>query len=330
MKKDPLMLHKDRFPGGAVLVLLPSILAFAFCGGKDGRGGSAAPANAAGADKSKVVLQVEGRSYTNNDFKNYLESVRGSSRDDDLSDEAMSRLFDRFVDDRLVLVSAAKNGLKPTAQEKREYWNSSGKQDAAGTTRPEDLPDDYFESLIIEKYMNEVSRGVTASDEDIKAYYEGHKKEYLLPERIKVSQIVVSTEEKAVGIVKKLRDSGEEEFRTLAAVESIGPEATRGGVMGTFKPGELPAEMEKVVSSMSPGRLSRVVESPYGYHIFRLDARYQPQLRPIAEVADRIKADILGIRVEEAMAVHLKSLKEMLTWSRQTENLFFTYRESEK
>ena len=269
------MLHKNRFPGGAIVVLLPSILAFAFCGGKGERNGSASAANVGGVDTSKVILQVEGRSYTNNDFKTYLESVRGS-KGGGFSDEVMSRLFDRFVDDRLVLVSAAKNGLKPTAQEKREYWNSSGKQDTAGTARPEDLPDDYFESLIIEKYMNEVSRGVTASNEDIKAYYEEHKKEFLLPERIKVSQIVVSTEEKAVGIVKKLRDGGEEEFRTLAAVESIGPEATRGGVMGTFKPGELPTEMEKVVSSMSPGQLSRVVESPYGYHIFRLDARYQP------------------------------------------------------
>ncbi len=329
MKKiDRLMLHNTRFPKGALLVVLPCLLAF--CGGKGENGGGPGAGLPAGAGfGDKTVLQVEGRSYNNRDFKDYLESVHGMKAEG-LTAEVMSRLFDHFIDDRLVIESAAKRGLKLTAEEKRDYWRSSGKQESAGASRPEDLPESEFEPLIIEKYMNDVATGVAASDEEIRAYYEAHKKEYLLPERVKVSQIVVPDEDKAVSILRRLRDSGEDDFRKVAATESVGPEAARGGVMGTFRAGELPAEMEKAILGLSEGQLSRVVESPYGFHIFRLDARYHPQLRPMGEVAVRIKADLLGRKVEEAMAAHLKSLKEMLSWKAHTENLFFNYRESEK
>lgn len=323
------MLRMRIFPVKKGVLLVVATCALAFCSGRNSR--AAASSNGLKNERtaSAVILKIEGRAFSNRDFRAELES---NYRDkvDGLTPETLSRLFDGYVDGKIIFAAARKKGLTLTPEEKREYWTSSGQSGTGSSMRPEDMPDEKFEDLLVEKYIAGVTRDVTVMPDEINAYYESHKKDFLLPERVKVSQIVVPTEEKAVEILRRIKDSDEEGFRKAAAAESSGPEAASSGVMGVFKPGELPKDMEKVIFGLSEGEVSRVVESPYGYHIFRLDKKYPPQLRPVDEVAERIKTGILGRKVEEAMAVHLKGLKDTLDWRSLPENLFFTYRGSEK
>jgi len=301
------MLQRKEIPAGKFALIVVSVLVSAFCSGKESRDEVCQP----GLDEhlaNETVLEVESRVYKNADFVDYLKSVYGNGYEN-LTPEVMSRLLDRFVDERILLEGAVRKGIKVSPEEERA---------------------DRLDTVLIEKYIQEVVRDISVSDAEVESYYESHKKDFLLPERIKVSQIIVPTEEKAVEILRRSQDSDEEEFRRLASTESAGPEAARGGVMGIFKPGELPYDMEKVIFGLKEGEISRIVESPYGFHIFRLDSRNQPQLRPVSEVSGEIKAAILEAKVEETMDGHIKSLKETLDWHIHIGNLFFTYQESEK
>jgi len=168
-------------------------------------------------------------------------------------------------------------------------------------------------------------RDIHVDEAEILGYYEQHKKEFLHQGRVQVSQILVDTEEKAVSVLRRLERTGETEFRTIAREESLGPEAAKGGVMGVFQPGDLPADMEKVIFALDEGRTSQVVESSYGFHVFRLDRKYPPALQAETEAAPEIGKRILAQKMKDALAVHLAGLRDTLSWQAFPENLFFTY-----
>jgi len=82
-----------------------------------------------------------------------------------------------------------------------------------------------------------------------------------------VSQILVKSSDLAVELQQKLGQADEQSFRQAARDYSEAPDAYKGGLMGVFKPGDLPYDMEKVIFALEEGKISRVFQSAYGYHI---------------------------------------------------------------
>jgi parvulin-like peptidyl-prolyl isomerase len=100
--------------------------------------------------------------------------------------------------------------------------------------------------------------------------------------------------------------------------------------MGVFQQGELPADMEKVIYALDEGRTSQVVESSYGYHIFRLDRKFPPALLSASEAAPAIQERLMAQKTKEALATHLAGLKDTLSWEARPQNLFFGYQRSDE
>ena len=280
-------------------------------------------------DRGRTVLNVEGSAYTALDFDRYVRANAGKVK---LSDLSLSRLFDKFVEEKLLLEGARRQGVFMTPEEKKDYLaklaGESPPEDAAVPT-PREQDESRFDKPLIDKYTYPLLKDIRAQDQEVQAYYEEHKRDFLLPERVKVSQVLLETEEKAVEVLRNLENAVEEEFRRVAQEESAGPEAFKGGEMGVFKNGDLPYEMEKVIFALEEGKLSRVVESSYGYHIFRLDKKFPPELLSEAEAAPSIRIRILDGKVKEALASHLEGLKRSLTWSSHPKKLNFTYQRNE-
>ena len=279
-----------------------------------------------GKPRGRPVLRVESRDVYNADFRAYLEAT--GAADKGLPPESLSRLFDRFTDEMILLEAARERAISLTEDEKREYLAKLAVDaiGAAGDGRAEPVPTEgAFDRLLVEKYIFLVVRDARVEEAEIHDYYEGHKKDFLVQGRIQVSQILVDTEEKAVSVLRRLDRAGEPEFRKIALEESIGPEAPKSGVMGVFQQGDLPADMEKVIFSLDEGRTSQVVESAYGFHIFRLDRKYPPALRDESEAAAEIQKRILAQKMKDALALHLAGLKDTLSWQAIPENLFFAY-----
>lgn len=278
----------------------------------------------------KPVLRIEDLEFTNFDFRTHIENS-GVESASDLPEESLSRLFDRFVDEKILLAAALQRNISLSEDEKREYLArlATGSEAGQGAgARSAVPPERQFERLLVEKYTYTLIRDIQVDDAEIEESYERNKRDYLVPERVQVSQILVDTEEKAVSVLRRLERTGEAEYRKIAREESMGPEASRDGVMGVFKPGDLPADMERVIFSLSEGRTSLVVESAYGFHVFRLDKKFPPALRPLGEAAPAVRSRLLTQKIKEAVAAHLEGLKDALTWQTLPENLFFRYQRS--
>jgi len=283
--------------------------------------------------KSEIILMIGQSNFLNSDFEKYLTRVAG----DDfrtLPEESLSRLFDDFIDEKILLEAAKMQQISLSKEEEKNFLARLAR--ASLPSEDNDLLDDQmnisqnlYEELIIEKYIVGLVKDIEVTEEEIQNYYQLHQRDFLKPERIKLSQILAKTEDKAIEILDAVKNENEEFFRITAMENSIGVEAIKGGEMGVFEMGQLPYEMEKVVFSLKEGEISRVFESSYGYHIFRLDKKFGPELISLEEASSDIRIKVLDEKIKDYVSNHLMELKARLDWSKHPEKLTFPYQRNQ-
>jgi len=313
------------------MALLPVVLWAALwtsaCRSKTPAGDTASPGGKTAPDEDQIVLRIGSVAYQAADFRRTIEETVGGGVQE-LDAVTLSNLFDQFVDDKILLSAAAERGVSLSIEEKRAYLENAEEgtwteEEKAALLASDSGP--LVDKMRIDKYIRELSRDITVGDDEVKAYYDSQPGEFFLPERVQVSQILLPTESEAVETWEKARFSDEEGFRALAREQSVGPEASNGGEMGVFQRGQLPADMEAAVFSMAEGEVSPVVESSYGYHIFRLDRKLLPEQVPFESAARSIRQKILDLKTEAAARRQLEELKKSVDWEVFPENLFFPY-----
>ena len=123
---------------------------------------------------------------------------------------------------------------------------------------------------------------VRVSDDEIRAYYDTHKKQFNRPGSAKVSiltipRAVTAADSAAVrnhALAVRARIVGGEKFEDVAKAESADSgSAANGGALGTNPKGRFVPPFETALAALKPGELSQPVLTPFGYHLIRLDAR---------------------------------------------------------
>ena len=126
---------------------------------------------------------------------------------------------------------------------------------------------------------------VPVSEQDVNEAFEKSKGN--LPKRpatVTFRQIVVpalaspsakaAARAKADSLVIEIRKGGD--FEQIAKRESMDPSSKElGGDLGWNRRGQMVAEFDRWMFALAPGQLSPVIETPFGFHIIRVD-RVQP------------------------------------------------------
>ncbi len=273
-----------------------------------------------------IILRVQDEFYFNADFEKHLKTIVGDEFKT-LDLVSLSRLIDNFSEDKMLLAAAGNSNLSVSKQEQVQYIAK-----VLRSSLPEkDIPLDeketqsILERLLIEKYIHEMVKDIEVEQDEIREYYDLNKRNFLRPERVSVSQILLDSEEKAVEIFDRVSGSPKVVFRKIAKEVSIGVEAANGGHLGIFEMSQLPAEMEKVIFSLKEGETSQVVESAYGFHIFHLDEKLEPELEVLEKVSTDIRLKILDQKIKQFVSSHLLELKDTMDWDFYPNNLSFPY-----
>jgi len=87
----------------------------------------------------------------------------------------------------------------------------------------------------------------------------------------RASHILVKDRSSAEDILKRVKQGAS--FESLAKEHSTCPSKSRGGDLGWFGPGKMVAEFESAVKKLSPGSVSDVVQTQFGYHIVKCTGR---------------------------------------------------------
>lgn len=274
-----------------------------------------------------IILRIQDEYYFNADFEKHLQLIVG---DEFMALDlvSLSRLIDSFLEDKMFLSAARNRGISVSLQEQKQYLAKASND---SLPNEKDIPLDemeiqsLLERFLIEKYIYEKVKNIEVEQDEIKDYYDLNKREFLRPERMSVSQILLDTEEKAVEVFERVRGSSEGVFQQVAKEVSLGVEAAKGGHLGIFEMNQLPAEMEKVIFSLKEGETSQVVESAYGFHIFRLDEKLEPELEAQKNVSTDIRIKILDLKIKQFISQHLLELKDSMDWEFYPKNLSFPY-----
>jgi len=165
------------------------------------------------------------------------------------------------------------------------------------------MADEYVRSAIKEK-------GRAPGFGDIRAYFEAHPDEFKSEDRVKWLDIFISlskhpTPEAARTHAEHVfRQAGggmkggavsDTDFIALVKQYDNGLAAGAGGVGVGSKRGEIqPPELERIVWSLAPGKLSEPIQTPTGFHIVKVVERDQAGMMPFdLKVQNRIREKLL-------------------------------------
>jgi len=214
-------------------------------------------------------------------------------------------VLDQLVERRLLLAEAAKAGVSVTDRELDEALRARARAlDGEARRDPEAveaLRDRVREDLTLDRYLvREVAARVAVAPEDAQRWYEQHASEFRRPDQVRCSQLTVPTREEAAAL--KIQLNRGSDFARVAREQSTSVDRARGGDLGWFGRGQMPAEFEKACFSLRRGEVSDTVQSPYGFHLFKLVERREGSQIPFAEVEAQIDLRLRRERVAAAQA----------------------------
>lgn len=318
-----------RLPIITVIVLVAALAVFLFMRSEE------QPSRVADIPPSeRVVAEVNGRPITARMFQEQYDRFMQRIHIPDTSSpgalmELKVSFLNKLIETELLKQEAELRTLSVSEEELDREINLL-KQDYPKDTlnevleriglQLEEWKKDRMEKLLIDKLIEqEIDSVIYVSDQDVEEYYKANIKEFKQPLMVRARQIVVATEDEAKSIRSRIRRG--EDFAEMAMRFSLSPDAEQGGDLGIFAKGQMPEEFDKIVFRYRVGSVSRVVKSPYGFHIFKVEDRIRPRTQALEEVSEQIRQKIFQGRQESFFNEWLNQLKEQAQITVYPENL---------
>jgi peptidyl-prolyl cis-trans isomerase SurA len=186
----------------------------------------------------------------------------------------------------------------------------------------EDLMDRMRQQFMTQAVIGQqVSSRIAVSREEVQAYYDEHKDDFVRSEGVRLAEILISnesatTEAALAEVEKKARDvharvARGERFDEMARRFSDS-EASKeqGGDIGIFRRGVLQKEIEDEVFAANPGYITKLMPVARGWLILKVNGRYSEGLAELEEVEEEIRNILIGPRYQPAIREYLASLRE--------------------
>ncbi|HEX9860553.1 MAG TPA: peptidyl-prolyl cis-trans isomerase [Nitrospirota bacterium] len=273
------------------------------------------------AGHGTVLATVNGEAVTLDQLRYRMKFLNlgfpNISSQDQEAGEAGLEALTQLIEETVYLQEAAKAGIAVSGKEVDERLKSALSDYPDGTFNAtlksnhltmEDFRHDITRKLTIEKLIDsEVYSHVKVEDQELKKYFDGHKGDFSRPGQVRARQIVVEDEAMAHSILEKIRKGAD--FAAVAKESSLSPDAEAGGDLGYFSKGDMPPEFEDVVFRLKPGQLSPVVQTPYGYHIFKVEDVRPPSNPGFEDVKDQVRQKIAAVKGEDDYMAWQEALK---------------------
>ncbi len=246
------------------------------------------------------LMQGANTAITSADVLKNIENMPSHVRADILSDPAkMRQLIGNLYLRRALSVQAERVGLA----------KDSGVQFQLNTAR---------ESILAEAQIARIADAATpdaaAVDKLIKSIYKAEPDRFSTPAQTQARHILIKgtgadSRAQAEKLLTQLRAGGN--FEDLARQYSADPgSAAKGGDLGFFPKGRMVEPFEKALDALTnPGDLSPIVESTFGFHIIRLEARKPATQQSFEEVQEQLRAETVAKIQQDARLKEVNRLQ---------------------
>jgi parvulin-like peptidyl-prolyl isomerase len=281
------------------------------CSGKNGTG-----------EHGKPVIRVDDHVLTLSEFNAFFEPLKMSYGTEENGEdhglrEARARFLLELIEEMIILRRAEELNLQISPGELQEALDAiEGDYDEEGLQKMfmkqaislEAWKERARRQLLVEKVLNrDLNVHITVTPDEIRQYYDEHREEWRRGEQVRVRQILLSSKKQAQEVLKKVRKG--EDFAELAEQYSTAPESSQGGDLGYVQRGNLPASLEKPIFSLTEGKVSSVIKTPYGYHIFKVIEKRKAGKQTMDDWIEEIKERIKKQKLETAYGPWLTELR---------------------
>jgi parvulin-like peptidyl-prolyl isomerase len=267
----------------------------------------------------RTVITVGNRKVSSDEVKRDLKRM---TFDMDIGAQDMQAVMEPFlsklVDYYLILEYGREKGIHLSERElesavreiKKDYSEKDFQETLLrGFIDFEDWKAALGEQLLIRKIVNRAMENMKpVSFEEIKTYYNSHQEEFRVPLMVRFRQIVTSTREEAEKALKRLNHG--EDMGSIIDEFMKAQGKQYGGEVDWVAKGDLDESVEKVVFSLPVGKVSGVVQTPYGFHLFEVLERRPEGMKSLPEAVKEIELKLEREKQEAFMTQWLKGLRE--------------------
>jgi peptidyl-prolyl cis-trans isomerase SurA len=170
----------------------------------------------------------------------------------------------------------------------------------------------------------EVGSKIQITAQETKQFYEQHKDQFNVPEQVRLSEILISTqagkeqaqdaeqiaaaEAKAKQVLAEIQNGVA--FEDVAKKYSDGPSAAQGGDLGYFKRGSMARELEDRTFAMKPGEVTDVIRTKQGFVVLKVTEHNEGGVRPLKEIEQQVQEAIYFRKLQPALRDYMTKLRE--------------------
>jgi peptidyl-prolyl cis-trans isomerase C len=190
-------------------------------------------------------------------------------------------LLERAIDGRLIADAARADKLDQRDDVKRRVRRAE-------------------EQAMSEVYLSE-SIAAEITEEALRARYETFAADIGEREEVNARHILVETEDAAAAVIAELGKGAD--FADLAKTRSMDGSAAEGGDLGWFTAEQMVPEFSEAAFALKAGDSTREpVQSPFGWHVIKLEARRSVGAPPFEQIQDQLAAEMTRDLINERLA----------------------------
>ncbi len=267
----------------------------------------------------RVVAVVNDDAITQSELDSYLrplyEQMKKEYQGATLAEqfqEARNKLLNQVIEDRLVYQKAKEMKIeikeaeldREMGQFKKRFKDESEFETAMqqGGFRLSAVKERLERQMMIRRLHDmEVRSRVIVTPVEVEAYYKEHAADFIEHTKVRVRSITMKkndqarekglTDEDTLRRMKDIRKKiieTPERFAELANKNSEDYQATQGGLADWVEPGAMIPVIDSVIFKLKKGEVSEIIESPMGYHLFRLEDRVEGKDRKFEDVRNEV------------------------------------------
>lgn len=231
--------------------------------------------------------------------------------------EIKTRLIEQIIDYYLIIEYGKQNNISISEKEfqrnlkeiKREYSEEAFRKVLLQGYVDSALWEHRLRNqLLVGKVIKQVLEKIASpSYEEIKIYFQKNRNQFRSPEMLRFRQIVCKSKKEAENLLDHIHAG--EDMGKLAKKYSIAPEAEAHGEVGWVARGDLDESMENALFSMQSGKISPIIKTSFGYHLFEVMSRRPAGVKGLPEVIHEIESQLLRQKHEVFYKKWLEKLR---------------------
>ncbi|MGA8937957.1 MAG: peptidylprolyl isomerase [Acidobacteriaceae bacterium] len=290
-----------------------------------------APITPNGTVVEDAVARINDQIITRTEYQAAEQQLLQEAHQDNLSEadlnDRVHNLLRDLIDEQLLLSKGKELGITADAETMRELDDIRKKNNlpsmealekaaAQQGISFEDFKQHIRDQLIRQQVVrDQVGSRLNLTHADEVAYYKAHQQDFMVPEQVHLSEILIPTPENATQaqldgaqakadlLSSKLKAGAN--FAALARSDSGGPNAAAGGDLGDWKRGALGDVLENATFPLPVGGNTAPIRTRQGYVILHVDSHQQAGVPPLSAVEGKVQEGLYFQQLQPALRVYL-------------------------